>query len=190
MIFLCPCQGNLINWNIKNQIPAIAFQIIENSQPCPTMLHCYRTLRAVDGLCTQNKPSALLTVRIDFLVMNNRWISEKQGDNELTCSPLGPSLSLASAILYKKKKTKFFHLKSSYGNSAVKNDQEVWKHKRSIRVDLHDLYSDWIMLCRAVTKISSCLVNTTSRQGIKQLGISFGSIFLLFSYESIRGPHS
>ena len=31
---------------------------------------------------------------------------------------------------------------------------------------------------RDVTKISSCRVNTTSRQGIKQLGISFGSIFL------------
>ena len=32
---------------------------------------------------------------------------------------------------------------------------------------------------RAVTKISSCWVNTTSRWGIKQLGISFGSSFLL-----------
>ena len=30
-------------------------------------------------------------------------------------------------------------------------------------------------------KISSCWVNTTSRQGKKQLGVSFGSIFLLFS---------
>ena len=28
-----------------------------------------------------------------------------------------------------------------------------------------------------VTKISSCRVNTTSRRGIKRLGISFGSIF-------------
>ena len=44
----------------------------------------------------------LLTVHIYFLVMNNRSVSEEQGDNELTCSPLGPSLSLASAILYKK----------------------------------------------------------------------------------------
>ena len=43
---------------------------------------------------------------------------------------------------------------------------------------------------RVVMKISSFRVNTTSRQGIKQLGISFGSIFLLFSYESSRGPHS
>ena len=30
--------------------------------------------------------------------------------------------------------------------------------------------------CRVVTKISSCWVYTTSRRGIKQLGISFGSI--------------
>ena len=45
-------------------------------------------------------------------------------------------------------------------------------------------------LIRAVTKISSCRVNTRSRREIKQLGISFGSIFLLFSYESSRGPHS
>ena len=38
-----------------------------------------------------------------------------------------------------------------------------------------------------VTKISNCGVNTTSRGEIKQLGISFVSIFLLFSYESILG---
>ena len=30
--------------------------------------------------------------------------------------------------------------------------------------------------------ISSYQVNTTSRRGIKQLGISFGSIFLLFFF--------
>ena len=48
-------------------------------------------------------------------------------------------------------------------------------------------------ICRDVTKISSYRVNTctTSRQGIKQLGIIFfGSIFLLFFYESCRGPRS
>ena len=39
----------------------------------------------------------------------------------------------------------------------------------------------------AVAKISSCWVNTTNRWGIKQLGISFGSISLLFSYESSQG---
>ena len=41
-----------------------------------------------------------------------------------------------------------------------------------------------------VTKVSSCWVNTTGRQGIKQLGISFGSIFLLFSNNSSQGRHS
>ena len=41
---------------------------------------------------------------------------------------------------------------------------------------------------RVVTKISSCRVNTTSRRGIKRLGISFGSIFLVFSNKSSRGP--
>ena len=38
-----------------------------------------------------------------------------------------------------------------------------------------------------VTKISHCRINTTSRWGIKQLGSSFGSIFLLFSNKSSRG---
>ena len=40
---------------------------------------------------------------------------------------------------------------------------------------------------RVITNISSCRVNTTSMQQIKQLGISFGSIFLLFSGESSWG---
>ena len=40
---------------------------------------------------------------------------------------------------------------------------------------------------RAVTRISSCRVNTTSRRGIKQLGISFGSFFCLFSFVSSWG---
>ena len=46
--------------------------------------------------------------------------------------------------------------------------------------------SKWFIR-RDVTKISSCRVNTTSRQGIKQLGISFGFVFILFSYESSPG---
>ena len=45
-------------------------------------------------------------------------------------------------------------------------------------------------LSRIVTKISSCRVNTKCRRRIKQLGISFGSIFLLFSNKSTWGPHS
>ena len=36
-------------------------------------------------------------------------------------------------------------------------------------------------------KISICQVNTTRGQGIKQLWISFSSIFLLFSNESSLG---
>ena len=51
------------------------------------------------------------------------------------------------------------------------------KHKRSFK----------FIYYRAVTKISGCQVNKISRRGIKQLGISFGSIFLLISYESSRG---
>ena len=47
-----------------------------------------------------------------------------------------------------------------------------------------------VLLTRAVTKISSCQVNTTNRWGIIQLGISFGYIFLLFSYEKCWGLHS
>ena len=43
---------------------------------------------------------------------------------------------------------------------------------------------------RVVTKISSCRVNTISRRGMKRLGSSFGSIFLLFSNKSSRGPLS
>ena len=34
--------------------------------------------------------------------------------------------------------------------------------------------------------ISNCRVNTTSSGEIKQLGISYGSIIILFSYEGIR----
>ena len=38
----------------------------------------------------------------------------------------------------------------------------------------------YLLTIRAVTKISSCWVNTTTRRGIKQLRISFGSIFFYF----------
>ena len=43
-----------------------------------------------------------------------------------------------------------------------------------------------LSMSTAVLKISSCQANTTSRQGIKHLRISFGSIFLLLSYDSSR----
>ena len=58
-----------------------------------------------------------------------------------------------------------------------------------IRIELDSvIFSD--SLCRVVTKISSCRVNTTSRRWIKRLGISFGSIFFLFFNKSSRGPLS
>ena len=80
-------------------------RILNHVQHCCTVVN--RPLRAVDGSCTQNKPSTLLTVNIYFLALNQRWVSEEQGENEtvipwVTCSPLGPSLSFASAIFYKK----------------------------------------------------------------------------------------
>ena len=48
----------------------------------------------------------------------------------------------------------------------------------------------WGTVPTVATKILSCQVNTTSRWGTTQLGISFGSIFVLFSNESSQGPHS
>ena len=41
---------------------------------------------------------------------------------------------------------------------------------------------------RVVTNTSSCRVNTTSKWGIKQLGISFGSIFFYFPLK-VAGGH-
>ena len=57
-------------------------------------------------------------------------------------------------------------------------------------LSLHVFWTFLKTLLRVVTKISSCRVNTTSRRGIKRLGISFGSIFLLFSDKSSQGPLS
>ena len=62
---------------------------------------------------------------------------------------------------------------------------------KDMRMICHQLFLTFcLQVYRVVTKISSCRVNTTSRQGIKRLGISFGSIFLLFSNKSSRGPLS
>ena len=48
------------------------------------------------------------------------------------------------------------------------------------------------LIIRDFTKISSLIPDKYNKYwwGIKQLGISFGSIFLLFSYESSQGPLS
>ena len=55
---------------------------------------------------------------------------------------------------------------------------------------LLQLYIQTCAVSRDVSKISSCQVNTTGRRGIKQLGISFSVMFLLFSYESsqVKSP--
>ena len=58
------------------------------------------------------------------------------------------------------------------------------------RLTLPKLHLATFINHRVVVKISSCRVNTTSRLGIKHLGVSFGSNFLLFSNKSSRGPHS
>ena len=58
-----------------------------------------------------------------------------------------------------------------------------------INLKFNYIAQDNLWICKAVTKISICQVNATIRWGIKQLGISSGSIFLLFSYEGSRGPY-
>ena len=66
--------------------------------------------------------------------------------------------------------------------------------KNRERFPLPDFFKGGVAVHRLpitdVTKILCCRLNTTSRQGIKWQGISFGSIFLLFSYESSQGPHA
>ena len=59
--------------------------------------------------------------------------------------------------------------------------QKMWYTKLCHSTPLH------LVRCRDVIKISSCQVNTTSRWGINQPGISFGSIVLLFSYATSWG---
>ena len=61
-----------------------------------------------------------------------------------------------------------------------KERKEKKKETRFLKFNIHKK-------ARVVTKISNCRVHAKSRGEIKQLGISFGSIFLLFSYESIWG---
>ena len=51
-----------------------------------------------------------------------------------------------------------------------------------------DYWKDWDDY-RVVTKISSCRVNTTSRRGIKRLGISL-VLFFFYSPIKVAGGHS
>ena len=72
-------------------------------------------------------------------------------------------------------------------NLKVKVERKNNKWKR-YRMEQKFLISA-LATCRVVTKISSCRVNTTSRRGIKRLGISFGSIFFYFPIK-VAGGHS
>ena len=59
--------------------------------------------------------------------------------------------------------------------------QRIRKHVKGPAVTVvHTTCKQMCAVSRDVTKISSCQVNTTSRRGIKQLGISFSAMFLLF----------
>ena len=73
--------------------------------------------------------------------------------------------------------------------TTVQGDSDTFLKKIWQNFDSSEKFFKGANNDRVVTKISSCWVNTTSRQGIKRLGISFGSIFLLFSNKSSRGPH-
>ena len=46
-----------------------------------------------------------------------------------------------------------------------------------------------LKVCRVVTKILGCQVNTKSRGGMKQLGVSFGSIFFHTFRLKVVGGH-
>ena len=69
-----------------------------------------------------------------------------------------------------------------------RNQSDMYPEKNLPLSPQHNLYTHYTH--RVVTMILCRWVSTTSRQGIKQLGISFGSIFLLFSNKSSQGPHS
>ena len=66
------------------------------------------------------------------------------------------------------------------------NHSHFHNHRHSLSLLLFSCHSV-LLTIRVVTKISSCQGNTKGTQGIKQLGISFLSMFLLFAYESSWG---
>ena len=81
---------------------------------------------------------------------------------------------------------RFFCMPQMGGEGGVGLEKTI-KGERLCSFCIYTLIIQLLLLSRVVTKISNCWVNTTSRWEIKQLGISFGSIFLLFSYESNLG---
>ena len=85
-------------------------------------------------------------------------------------------ISLLFTFLISEPKSFFF---GGGGGAAERNPELDEASQRSETILSTDDY-------RVVTKISSCRVNTTSRRGIKQLGIFFGPVILLFSNKSSR----
>ena len=72
---------------------------------------------------------------------------------------------------------------TDYGRIKTNQDkkQRIRKHPKGPAVTVvHTTCKQMCAVSRDVTKISSFQVNTTSRRGIKQLGISFSAMFLLF----------
>ena len=69
---LCNDHASLNNGHflLSSPPPPTVSRILNHVQHCCTVVNT--PLRAVDGLCTQNKPSTLLTVNIYFLALNQR----------------------------------------------------------------------------------------------------------------------
>ena len=84
----------------------------------------------------------------------------------------------------------FFCMPGWGGGEGMWGLAKTIKGERMCSFCNYTLIIQLLLLSRVVTKISNCSVNTTSRWEIKQLGISLGSIFLLFSYASNLGPRS
>ena len=85
-------------------------------------------------------------------------------------------------VTFKSKLTVCWESRCSMLNSQFLCELRIKMRVESLKTENKRFTHDWFvdnftLTYRDVTKISSCQVNTTSRQGIKQLGISFGSIF-------------
>ena len=107
---------------------------------------------------------------------------------------INPHILFSCSLLWSFSFVIFSGRRWSYVHGIQKrNENSFWQHCSTgndwFCVSLFDFQS-LKHLIRVVTKILSCRVNTTSRRGIKRLGISFGSIFLILSNKSSRGQLS
>ena len=92
-----------------------------------------------------------------------------------------------------------YHQKNPCWVHAMDSQHEESRSLTTRNFNIQFFYHSYFLFCevtrqnkniRVVTKISSCQANTKSRRGIKQLGISFLSILLPFSFKSSREPRS